>query len=127
MTTFYILAWFPMVLIAVLNGALRELVLRRRFVELRAHQLSCATGIFLFTIYTWALNLRWPLQSHGQALKIGVAWVAMTVAFEFTFGRLAFRRSWRELFQEYNLAAGRLWVLVLLAVALLPEIIFFLP
>jgi hypothetical protein len=120
----YSLAWIPMVFIAILNGIFRESVLAKELSELRAHQLSCLTGILLFFGYTWLLSHQWPLDSTGQALAIGLVWLLLTVAFEFSFGHYVGRHSWGKLLQDYNVLAGRLWVLVLLGVALLPFIVF---
>ena len=113
-----------MVFLAILNGIFRESVLAERLSDLRAHQLSCLTGLLLFFAYTWLLSLRWPLESASQALIIGVIWLVLTVAFEFSFGHYVAHHSWGRLFQDYNLMAGRLWVLVLLGVAFLPLIVF---
>jgi hypothetical protein len=120
----YALAWIPMVFIAILNGAFREIVFAKRLSELPAHQLSCLTGILLFGAYTWLISLKWPLQSTKQAMTVGFVWLILTVAFEFTFGHYVAHHSWAKLFQDYNILAGRLWVLVLLSVALLPTIVF---
>jgi len=43
----YLLAWIPMVVIAIANGAMREALFTKSLGALRAHQLSCATGIFV--------------------------------------------------------------------------------
>jgi hypothetical protein len=120
----YSLAWIPMVFIAILNGIFREAALSKRLSELRAHQLSCLTGLLLFFGYTWLLSLQWPLYSTGQALTIGLVWLLLTVAFEFSFGHYMAHHSWERLFQDYNVLVGRLWVLVLFVVALLPLIVF---
>jgi hypothetical protein len=120
----YSLAWIPIVFIAILNGIFRESVLAKKVSELRAHQLSCLTGILLFLGYTWLLSLRWPLESTGQALTIGLVWLLLTVAFEFSFGHYVAHHPWVKLFQDYNLLVGRLWVLVLLVVTLLPLLVF---
>ncbi len=120
----YLIAWIPMVFIAILNGALRQLVLTKSFSELHAHQLSCLTGIILFGVYTWLISLRWPLQSAKQALAVGLIWLILTIAFEFTFGHYLAHQSWEKLFHDYNILAGRLWVFVLLAVVFLPVIVF---
>ena len=120
----YSLAWIPMVFIAILNGTLRELVLAKTLSELRAHQLSCLTGVLLFWGYTWLISFKWPLQSGKQAMSVGLVWLILTVAFEFIFGHFVMHHSWERLLQDYNILAGRLWVFVLLAVALLPFIVF---
>jgi hypothetical protein len=113
-----------MVFIAVLNGILREFVLARTFSDLRAHQLSCLTGVLLFWGYTWLIGLKWPLHSAKQAMTAGVVWLILTVAFEFSFGRYVAHHSWEKLLQDYNIFAARLWVFVLLAVGFLPLVVF---
>jgi len=120
----YSLLWIPMVFIAILNGLFRQIVLIPRFSELHAHQLSCLTGVILFGSYTWLIGLIWPLPSEAQALAVGMIWLALTIAFEFVFGHYIAHSSWERLVQDYDLLSGRLWILVLLAVALLPFIVF---
>jgi hypothetical protein len=120
----YLFAWIPMVVIAILNGILRETVLVKTLSELRAHQLSCLTGVLLFWGYTGLISLKWPLQSAKQAMAVGLVWLILTMAFEFSFGLYVAHHSWQRLFQDYNIFAGRLWVFVLLAVAFLPLIVF---
>jgi hypothetical protein len=118
------IAWVPMVFIAILNGMFREAVFAKTLSELRAHQLSCLTGGILFFGYTWLISLKWPLESTKQALVVGVVWLVLTVVFEFVFGHYVAHHPWERLFQDYNILAGRLWVLVLLAVTFLPLIVF---
>jgi hypothetical protein len=120
----YLLAWIPMVFIAILNGAVREFVFSKMLSELRAHQLSCLTGVLLFAASTWIISLKWPLRSAKQALSVGLVWLALTVAFEFIFGHYVAGKSREQLLQDYHILTGRLWVLVLLAVTLLPIIVF---
>jgi hypothetical protein len=119
----YLLAWIPMVFIAIHNGTVREFVFAKKLPELRAHQLSYLTGILFFAVYTWLISLRWALQSAGQALIVGLLWLSLTVAFEFVFGHYAARHSWEKLLQDYNIFTGRLWVLVLLSLTFLPLIV----
>ena len=47
-------------------------------------------------------------------------WLALTIAFEFAFGRLVAKRSWDELFQSYRFEGGDLWPVVLVIVAIAP-------
>ena len=120
----YSLAWIPMVFLAIVNGALRELTYGRAMPEVRAHQVSVVTGILFFGAYTWLLSFKWPLQSSEQATIIGFLWLALTVAFEFVFGHYVMHHPWSGLLHEYNILAGRLWILVLLAVTFLPLVVF---
>lgn len=62
--------------------------------------------------YTVALERRWKLTAT-DAHRIGVVWLALTLAFEFSFGRFVDHKTWSELFHDYNLLRGRTWPLVL--------------
>ena len=46
------------------------------------------------------------------AMRVGALWTALTVAFEFGFGRCVMHKSWEALFADYNFLAGRVWLLV---------------
>lgn len=120
----YLLAWVPMVLIAVGNGTLRAAWYGKYLGELRAHQISTLSGILLLGIYIWVLIRIWRPESAGQALAIGVLWLGLTIAFECLFGHYAAGLSWRRLLHDYNILAGRVWALVLLWVAVAPYVFF---
>lgn len=117
----HILAWMPMVFIAIANGITRDSGYARFMSELRAHQLSTLIGVSAFAIYTWGLARMWPLASAQQAWTVGLVWVALTIAFEFTFGHYVVKHPWSRLFADYNLAAGRVWTLALVSLAVMPR------
>ena len=52
-----------MLFIAILNGAVREVWLMNYFGELRAHQVSSATGIVLLGVYIWVIIRNWRPES----------------------------------------------------------------
>ena len=58
-----------------------------------------------------------------MALEVGAVWVALTVLFEFGFGRYVEGNSWDELFDAYNVAEGNLWLLVLLWLGVGPAVV----
>jgi hypothetical protein len=120
----YLLAWLPMVLIAVGNGVVREAFLTPRLGELHGRQLSTLLLVALFGGYVWLLTRLWPIASARQALAVGFAWLCLTLVFEFSLGYFASGLSWREMLSEYDLAAGRLWALVPPWVALAPYVFF---
>jgi hypothetical protein len=120
----YILAWVPMVLIAIGNASLREGVFAKRLSELHAHQLSTASGVILFGIYIWVITRFIKPETGGQALIIGLIWLGFTLAFEFLFGHYVMGNPWSRLFHDYNLFAGRLWVLILLWITLAPYMFY---
>jgi hypothetical protein len=119
-----VLAWVPMVGIAILNGAVREAWYGQRLSELHAHQLSTVSGLVLFGAYIWVVMRVWPPTSPRQAIGVGLTWLALTVAFEFLFGRYVVGHPWSRLFHDYNLLAGRLWVCILLWIAVAPYVVF---
>ena len=60
----------------------------------------------------WILERQWPLAGRGEALGVGAAWAAMAVAFECAFGRWVGGDSWPDLLANYDVTAGRVWILV---------------
>ena len=120
----YIVSWLPGIPIAIANGILREVVYKARMDDLPAHQLSVVSFILLFGVYVW-LVLPWlKLSTRAEAARVGLLWLVLTVAFEFLFGHYAMGHSWETLLHDYNLASGRLWVVVLLWIAIAPWIGF---
>jgi hypothetical protein len=120
----YVLAWVPMVFIAIINGAIREGWYGKHVGELQAHQISTVTGVLLFGVYIWVLIRLWRPVSAGQAIAIGLVWLGMTVAFEFLFGYYVAKRPWRDLLHDYNIFAGRVWLVVLVWVTLAPYLFY---
>jgi hypothetical protein len=120
----YLPAWVPMLLIAIGNGALREGWYGKYLGELRAHQISTVTGVMFLGVYMWALVRIWKPESAGQAFAIGLMWLGLTVAFEFLFGRYVRGLAWSNLLHDYNVFAGRVWVVVLIWVAIAPYVFY---
>jgi hypothetical protein len=120
----YVLAWVPMVLIAIVNGAIRELGYGKHLGELRAHQVSTMTAVLLFGLYIWALTRLWRIESPGQALTIGFIWLGLTVAFEFLFGHYVMGHPWSRLLHDYSILAGRIWVVVLIWITIAPYVFY---
>jgi hypothetical protein len=120
----YALAWLLMPIMGIINGVIRQYGYSNALGELRAHQFSTLTGIILFGLYIWALNLRWKIQSSAQAIAIGLIWLALTVAFEFLFGHYFMKHPWSRLLHDYNIFEGRLWLLVLLWVTAAPYVFY---
>jgi len=120
----YVLAWVAMLMIAVANGALRRATFAKIMPEVRAHQLSTLIGSVLIGLFIWLVIRRWPPSSGRQALLIGIIWVLLTVSFEFFMGLVLAHRSLAEVFRDYNLLEGRVWVLFLIWLTLAPWAFF---
>jgi len=121
---FYALCWFGLMVIAILNGALRVSTYGKHMPEIRAHQLSCLTGIVLIGLSVWVINIFWPINTEPEAIQIGLIWLVMTIIFEFVFGHYVMKHSWKKLLHDYRIDKGRLWGIVLLWVFFVPLIIF---
>ena len=120
----YIVAWFPMIFIAIANGLFREKYLASRLNELQAHQVSTASMIVLFGIYVWIVFKLWIPTSASQTVVIGLVWLLLTIIFEFLFGHYVAGHSWEKLLDDYNILQGRVWVLVLIWISIAPYIIY---
>jgi hypothetical protein len=108
----YLIAWLGLAVLAVINGALREIGYKKAVGELAAHQISTFTLIILSGIYIWFVIAKWPPRAGGQAILIGVVWLGMTLAFEFLAGHYLFGNPWSKILHDYNLFAGRIWILI---------------
>lgn len=116
--------WFGIMLAAILNGALRDIVLTPRLGDLGARAVSCLTLVAVVLLVSW-ISLRWiGPTSLVDAWRIGLMWLAMTLAFEFGAGHYILRTPWPALLADYNILAGRLWVLVLLATVTAPALVY---
>jgi hypothetical protein len=113
-----------MVIIAIANGAVRQAWYGLYLGELPAHQLSTCIALVLFGLYIWISLRFFPPNSAAQAWAIGFLWLSLTVAFEFLFGHYLAGHSWSRLVQDYNLFAGRVWVLILLWVTVSPYLFY---
>lgn len=112
--------WLVLLVVAVLNGAIRAVLLEPRMTDLQAHQISCLTGSGLILTLTCLLSRWLNTASVFASLLVGLLWAGLTVAFEFAFGRFVAQATWDRLLADYNLRAGRLWVLVLATILFAP-------
>jgi len=120
----YVFAWFGMMMLAIINGGLRDFVYESYVGDLPAHQISTAILMVLFAGYFWLLTTIWPIKSASQACAIGGIWFLMTEAFEFGVGRFIEGGSWSTLFHAYNVFAGQVWIFIPLWVLIGPYVFF---
>jgi hypothetical protein len=111
--------WFAILVLAALNGALRDLIMAPRIGDTIARAISTVVLCGLILLVAW-LSIRWIGSRTGQhALIVGVLWVVLTLTFELGSGLYA-GKPWAVMLEDYNLLRGRLWVLV-------PIVTFFAP
>jgi hypothetical protein len=112
--------WLLLVVLANVNGVLRNAFITPRLGEHTGHIISSVVFCIVIALVSW-LTIRWMRPStKWEAWIIGSFWVLLTVAFEFIFGHYVAGHSWEMLFADYNVFAGRLWSLVLLTALLAP-------
>jgi uncharacterized protein YneF (UPF0154 family) len=115
-----IAVWLLILILAVLNGAVRDAWLVPRLGDPLARALSSVTLSALAFLTTFA-TIPWiqPVTAR-QAWWLGALWIVLTLAFEFLAGHYAFRRAWPDLLSDYNLRQGRIWLLVLVTTFVSP-------
>lgn len=111
--------WTSILVLAVANGALREAILIPRLGKAAGLVLSglLLSGLILVVAY---LSLPW-LSARGlhELLAVGLGWLFLTLAFEFSFDLLR-GKPLGEILEAYTFKDGNIWPVVLLAIALAP-------
>ena len=112
--------WLVLLVLASANGALREGIIIPATGETAGRAISTLLLSAIILATTW-FTIAWIRPStSGDAGIVGALWVALTLAFEFLAGHYIFGDSWDRLLEDYNLLAGRIWVLVLITTATAP-------
>ena len=119
----WISAWLGAAALGVANGVSREVLYADAVGDEAGHLISTGTLLALLGGYMSLLQRRWPLSNRREALSVGAAWAVMTVAFEFGFGHWVDGDSWSALLENYDVTAGKIWVLVPIAMAGGPELV----
>ena len=82
-----------------------------------------AITILIYLAYLWLSFDRLRIVERREAWMLGALWLLLTVAFEFGFGHYVVGHPWRRLFADYELLAGRVWLLFLICVLLGPRVV----
>lgn len=112
--------WLLLLILAVLNGGLRDTQLSPRLGDTVGRGISTLLLCGLIVLATW-LTIGWIRPGGSrEALAVGALWVALTLAFEFGVGHYGFGKPWPELLADYDLSRGRIWIAVLVVTLLAP-------
>ena len=112
--------WCGLLVIAVLNGAIRVMWLTPAFGDSAAHVLSAFILSAVVIVVAWSAIVWLHPHSANEALLIGDQWVLLTTAFEFLAGYYLFGASWHALLAQYDVSRGEMWVLVLITMLIAP-------
>lgn len=115
-----LLAWLVILCLAIANGALREVVLIPSIGKSLGFILSGALLSVFVAFVAYAFVRVQPGITVLQGFRIGILWLSLTLAFEFSFGRYVQHKSWAELLDAYTFKDGNVWPVVLLITLLAP-------
>ena len=112
--------WLFLLVLASLNGAIRDLLMAPRVGDTVARALSTVILCGLVVLVTRA-SIRWlgPRGSR-EALGLGLFWVALTLIFEVAAGRVS-GKPWSVVLADYDVLRGRIWLLVPIVILLAPH------
>jgi hypothetical protein len=107
-----VVVWLGLLVLAIANGAVRELWIVPRLGTEPGHVISTAMLSTLIVLLTW-LTIGWLRPANATAaLQVGLLWLVLTGLFEFGAGHYLFAKSWNDLLADYDLVRGRVWIVV---------------
>jgi hypothetical protein len=113
-------AWLVILLVAFVNGGIREALIIPRTGDATGHVISTIM-LCVAILVVCRLLIGWINPATARdSWRIGAMWLALTLAFEFLAGHYLFGTPWRGLLADYDILRGRVWVLVLVTTALAP-------
>jgi hypothetical protein len=117
----HIVGWLALPVLAVLNGLIRDTTYGRSMSYDLSHAISVVPLLIAILAWSAVLASRRPLPSVAAALRVGLAWLALTLAFEFGLGGLQ-GLSMDAMLAAYDITSGKLWPLIPLATLLAPAL-----
>lgn len=119
-----IIIWLLIAFIETIHGILRAKFLAPKVGDLRSRQIGVFTGSILIYIIC-LLTLDWiGPTSFIESSIIGVVWFILMLLFEFLVGHFIFHFPWKWLIDEYNLKKGRLLIIGMIFLLIVPTIVF---
>lgn len=115
--------WLLLVVGAIANGTFRVAFLEPALGMEAAHVVSSLLLCVIILVVSWA-TLSWiRVPTARQAWMVGTLWVGSTLVFEFGFGHWISGKSWETLLADYNIMAGRIWILILVTTFTAPRLV----
>jgi hypothetical protein len=115
-----IVVWCGLLVLAFANGAVREVMLVPALGDTVAHAISSIMLSVAIVVLAW-MTIGWIAPATpAAAWQVGALWLALTLAFEFLAGHYFFGNPWSRLLADYNVARGRIWIVVLLTTVCAP-------
>lgn len=115
-----IAVWLVLLVVAMLNAALREKLLAPMIGPGAALPVSgLLLSIWIFVV-AFAASPLWPASQSKAHWVVGMLWFALTLTFELVLGRFIAGKPWMEVMQVFNILKGDLFMVALLATLITP-------
>jgi xanthine/uracil permease len=107
--------WLIVFGVGLLDSAVQSWFLGPRLGELMSHVVSTLMLMIVVLMCSSVLVNRFLKDYVNRDLFIiGFMWITLSVSFEFLVGHYVLDQPWSALVHDYNLFAGRVWILVLM-------------
>jgi len=113
-------AWLVILVLAMLNGLLREAVLLPHLSKPVAFVVSGLLLALCILMVAVALARWLKLRSTWRCLCVGALWLCLTLVFEFGFGYFVQGHTWAEMLEAYTFKDGNIWPLVVVVTFFAP-------
>jgi hypothetical protein len=114
--------WLVLILAEIVHGILRAVALVPLVGKFRSDQIGVFTGSVIILVIAF-LTISWiGAKRSFELMLVGFIWLALTVGFEFLFGRHVMGLTWAQLTANYDLAQGGCMPVGLLILLLSPMI-----
>ena len=115
------LIWSSIIPIAFINGGLREVILIPRLGKM-AFPISGALLIMSIFFVSVVFIPKLDSATPETYIVMGILWMCMTVAFEFSLGFIR-KIPFSKMLEAYNITSGNLWLLVVIFIGLVPFLV----
>ena len=117
-----LIVWLAIISAETVHGVLRALFLEPSVGDFRTRRIGVLVGAALILLIAHLFSPWLRARSAGTLPGTGLAWVALTAAFEAALGRLALNLSWERIFSDYDVSPGGLMGFGPVSLALAPLI-----
>jgi hypothetical protein len=114
-----LVVWLVIILAETVHGVLRQLLLLPLVGDLVARQIGVLVGSLIIFAVALAFSGWLDARTIREQLFVGLAWVALTVAFEFALGA-SLGATLERMLEDYDPARGGFMALGLLFMLLAP-------
>ncbi len=118
-----IVSWLILMVLAIINGAIRDFLYLNKIGKEWAHRVSTITLMLLILVFSIIFNNLGYVSDTKESITIGVWWFILTLGFEFIAGHYLFKKSWEELLENYKINKGKLWILIPIEVLVINYVI----